>query len=309
MRVAVTGAFGYSGRYMARRLFGAGHKVLTLTNSPRRTNPFGEAIEVAGYDFDRPDRLIDTLRGADALVNTYWVRFNHRLFNHDEAVTRSRVLFEAAREAGVRRVIHISITKPDSRSDLSYFRGKAEVEFALQSSGLSHVILRPALLFGREDILINNIAWALRRFPVFGVFGRGDYRLQPIHVDDLAAAVVDRLPGDRNEVIDAIGPETFSYRGLVETIARALGLRRWFLPVPPLVGYQACRLLGLCLGDVVITRDEIRGLMEERLHVDAPALGTTRFTEWLRQNKDTLGRRYTSEMARRRDRLSAYRSN
>ena len=309
MKTAVTGAFGYSGRYIAERLLQEGHSVITLTNSLRRQNPFGDRIQAFPFHFDAPDRLRASLQGVDVLINTYWVRFDHRRFSHGEAVANTKVLFQAAKEAGVRRIVHVSITNPDIRSDLPYFHGKAELESALKELGLSSCILRPTVLFGKEDVLINNIAWSLRHFPVFGVFGRGDYQLQPIYVDDLAAAAVEKALSDSNEVVNAIGPESFTYRGLVDTIRRALGLKRLILNVPPELGYWACRLLGLFVRDVVITRQEIRGLMEGRLQVDAPALGATKLSDWLARNRDGLGRRYTSELARRVDRSSQYRSN
>jgi len=309
MKTAVTGAFGYSGRYIAERLLQAGHSVITLTNSLRRQNPFGDRIQAFPFHFNEPDRLKASLEGVDVLINTYWVRFDHRRFSHSEAVANTKVLFQAAKEAGVRRIVHVSITNPDIRSDLPYFHGKAELESALKGLGVSSCILRPTVLFGKEDVLINNIAWSLRHFPVFGVFGRGDYKLQPIYVDDLAAAAVEKALSDSNEVVNAIGPETFTYRGLVDTIRRALGLKRLILNVPPELGYWGCRLLGLFVRDVVITRQEIRGLMEGRLQVDAPALGATRLSDWIARNKDGLGRHYTSELARRIDRSSQYRSN
>src|SRR5581483_4592011 len=248
-------------------------------------------------------------RGTHALINTYWVRFNHRLFTHAQAVANSKILFEAAKAAGVRRIVHVSITQPDRRSELSYFRGKAEVEEALRALGVSYCVLRPAVLFGKEDILVNNIAWALRRFPVYGLFGAGDYRLQPIHVDDLAAAAVERAFAVRDEIINAIGPETFTYRQLVETIARTIGVKRLIVGLPPTLAYWSCSLMGAFVGDVIITRDEVRGLMENRLCVDAPPLGGTRLTEWMERRRMTLGRDYTSELARRTDRVSAYQSN
>ena len=310
MNIAVTGAFGYSGRYITRRLLDAGHQVLTLTNSTGRPNPFGDQLRVASFHFDQPDLLAKSLEGVDALVNTYWVRFDHKLFTHDQAVANTRILFNAAKRAGVRRIVHVSITNTDAKSDLPYFRGKAELEASLAELGVSHCILRPTVLFGKEDVLINNIAWSLRHLPVFGVFGDGSYRLQPIHVDDLAAAAVAKAvtPGG-NEVLNAIGPETFTYRGLAETVRDALGLRRAVWGIPPGLGYWACRLVGLWVGDVVITREEIRGLMEERLWVDAPPLGATKLSEWIQSRKTTLGLHYTSEMARRVDRVSGYRSN
>ena len=309
MLVAVTGAFGYSGRYIAERLLAGGHTVVTLTNSVGRHNPFGERVRALPFHFDQPGLLTASLRGVDALVNTYWVRFDHKLFTHSQAVANTRILFEAAKEAGVRRIVHVSITNPDTTSDLPYFRGKAEVESALTTSGISYCILRPAVLFGKEDVLINNIAWSLRHMPVFGVFGAGDYRLQPIYVDDLAAAAVEKAAGSRNEIINAIGPETLTYRELVELVRKKLGLKRLVLNVPPEPGYWACRLFGLLVRDVIITRQEIRGLMEGRLYVDAPPLGTTKLSEWIQSRKDTLGRHYTSEMARRLDRVSSYHSN
>jgi NADH dehydrogenase len=203
----------------------------------------------------------------------------------------------------------VSITNPDVHSDLPYFSGKAELESALASLGLSYCILRPTVLFGKEDVLVNNIAWSLRHLPIFAVFGAGDYKLQPIYVDDLASAAVEKATGNRDEIINAIGPETFTYRQLVEAVKMALGVNRPVVAVPPELGYWACRALGLLVRDVIITREEIQGLMEGRLFVDAPPLGTTKLTEWIASHKDTLGRHYTSEMARRVDRLSGYRSN
>ncbi|MGA2233206.1 MAG: NAD-dependent epimerase/dehydratase family protein, partial [Tepidisphaeraceae bacterium] len=294
MKIAVTGAFGYSGRYIAQRLLDAGHSVITLTNSLRRENPFGDRVAAFPFNFDNRVALAESLAGVDALINTYWVRFDHALFTHDEAVANTKTLFAAAKRAGVRRIVHISITNPDLHSALPYFRGKAELELALQSLGVSHCILRPTVLFGREDILINNLAWGLRHLPVFAVFGAGDYRLQPIHVDDLAAACVDQAAGSENQIINAIGPETFSYRGLVETVRATLGLIRPILSLPPEIAYLGCRALGIFTRDVVITRQEIEGLMEDRLYVDAPPLGATSLTHWIKANRQTLGLHYTS---------------
>lgn len=309
MRVAVTGAFGYSGKYITQRLLASGHEVLTLTNSVNRENRFGEKVHVAPFNFDRPELLAQSLQGIEVVVNTYWVRFDHKLFTHAQAVANTRLLFEAARKAGVRRVVHVSITNPDLQSDLPYFKGKAELEQSLITSGLSYCILRPTVLFGKEDVLINNIAWALRHLPVYGVYGRGDYRLQPIYVDDLAAAAVEKAAEARNEIVDAIGPETFTYRELVQMIAEKVGVRRIIIGVPPSLGYWSCRLIGWLVRDVVATRAEIRGLMENRLLVNSPPLGKTKLSEWVERHKATLGRHYTSEMRRRLDRTSGYKSN
>jgi NADH dehydrogenase len=303
----VTGAYGFSGKYLARRLLERGHRVGTLTNSLERENPFGAEVEAHPFDFDRPERLTETLAHTRVLYNTYWVRFDHRDFNHEAAVRNTKTLFDCARKAGVERVVHVSITNPAIDSPLPYFRGKAELERALRESGLSHAILRPAVLFGPEDILINNIAWMLRRFPIFGVFGDGGYGIQPIHVDDLAALAVQHGEGTEPVTIDAIGPESFTYRGLVEQIGEIIGKRRPIISLSPGTGYLLASSLGLLLRDVVITREEIAGLMAGLLAVEASPTGTTPLTDWAREHRDALGRKYANELGRRRDRTRAYR--
>ena len=302
----VTGAFGYSGRHITERLLRAGHRVRTLTNSPSREHAFGNRVETRPFDFGDRDRLARSLEGAVVLYNTYWVRFNHRDFGFAEAVENTRTLFAAAKAAGVPRVVHVSITNPSESSALEYFRGKAQLERSLLESGLSHAILRPAVLFGGDDILINNIAWALRHLPVFGVFGDGQYRLQPIHVEDLADLAVAAGAQRANSTVDAIGPETFTYRGLVEELSRIFGVRRPIVSVPAGLGYVAASALGALLGDVLLTRDEIAGLMEGRLVTDSPPVGRIRLTDWAREHASTLGRKYASELGRRRDRKAAY---
>jgi NADH dehydrogenase len=306
---AVTGAYGYSGKYIAQQLLDGGKTVITLTNSPARDNPFGQRIKAFPFDFDQPDLLAEHLRGVSVLYNTYWVRFNHRLFKHADAVRNTLALFEAARRAGVGRIVHISITNPSEESPLEYFRGKAKLERALMSLGVSYAILRPAILFGKEDILVNNIAWTLRRLPVFGIFGDGRYRLQPIYVDDLAALAVEQGANRENAIVNAIGPDTFSYRELVARIGQAIGKKRLIISVPPWFGHAVSRVLGKLVGDMIITRDEIEGMMSELLYVDAPPAGKTTLTEWAAAHADSLGRHYTSELARRKDRTSAYGTN
>lgn len=306
---AVTGAFGYSGKYIAKHLLDRGYEVITLTNSPNRENPFAGRVKPFPFNFDNPEELTKSLRGVSVLYNTYWVRFNHKLFKHTDAVRNTERLFEAAKEANVERIVHISITNPSGDSPLEYFSGKARLERALADSGISHAILRPTVLFGKEDILINNIAWVLRHLPVFGVFGNGEYHLQPIYVNDIAALAVEMGAKRDNVTIDAIGPETFTYRELVKVIGETIGIKRPLISVPPAVGYFTSWILGKFIGDVIITQEEIKGLMADLLHVDSPPVGTTRLTDWMREHADSLGRRYTSELARRKDTTHQYQSN
>jgi len=297
---AVTGAFGYSGRYIARRLIRAGKTVRTLTNSPDRTAEFQGQLQAFPLSFDNPHRLAEALQNVSVLYNTYWVRFNHRKFKHSIAVENTLKLFEAAKRAGVKRIVHTSITNPSQNSLLEYFSGKATLEQALIESGIDYTILRPTVLFGKEDILINNIAWMLRRFPVFGLFGDGQYKLQPVFVDDFASLAVEAGASTKNEIINAIGPETFTYRGLVEEMAQIiLGRNKLILSIPDALVLAVGKVIGLCTGDVVITKAEIEGLKSNLLYVDTLPTGTTRLTDWLREHRDTIGIRYASELSRR----------
>jgi len=299
-RHVVTGAYGYTGKYIAQQLLARGHQVRTLTNSAPATDPFSGRIEAQPLAFDDPERLTASLRGAEVLYNTYWVRFNHTRFSHAAAVENTRRLFDAAKAAGVKRVVHVSITNPALDSPFEYFRGKAELEAYLKQSGLPYAILRPAVFFGHEDILINNIAWMLRRFPLYGLFGDGDYGIQPIHVDDFARLAIEAGERDDNLVLDAVGPEAFRFRELVETLGEIIGRSRPLVNLPPWLGLLAGSVVGKLVHDVVITREEIGGLMAGLLAVDTQPLGTTRLSEWALKHRETLGLHYASELARRK---------
>lgn len=294
----VTGAFGFSGQRIAKRLLDLDHRVRTLTNRDGAGDPIGRRIEVAPLCFDDPQRLTESLRGVAVLYNTYWVRFAHDETSHEQAVRNSNVLIRCAADAGVRRFVHISITNPDEESPLPYFSGKAQVEATLRASGLSYAILRPTVLFGKGDILLNNVAWMLRRLPVFGVFGKGDYHLQPVDVDDLASLAIRTGADSENTVLDAVGPEVFSFDELVHTLRQVVGSRTLIVHLPPWAGLAVGSLLGRLLHDVVITKDEVDGLMADLLISHARPTCPTRLTEWLARHANEVGRRYASELAR-----------
>lgn len=294
----VTGAFGYTGKYIARRLLALGESVKTLTGHPRRENPFGERVIVAPFDFDRPDRLVESLRGAQTLYNTYWVRFSHKGRRFEQAIANAKTLIRAAEQAGIRRLVHISITNPSLNSPLPYFRGKAELEETIRGSKLSHAIIRPTVVFGIEDILINNIAWLLRRVPVFAMPGRGDYRLQPVFVEDLAQIAVDAARLDEDIVMDAVGPEVYTFRDLTQLVANTIGSRALIVPARPWVTLLASRLIGCVTRDIVLTRDEVAGLMANLLVSSKPPTGKTHLSDWLSKHADSVGQRYASELRR-----------
>ena len=297
-KIAVTGAFGYTGQYITRRLLARGNQVITLTGHPDRPNEFKGRVEAFPFHFENPDALTASLLGVETLYNTYWVRFDHGERTFDRAVANTRVLINCAQAAGVQRLVHVSISNPSIDSHLPYFRGKALLEEAIQQSGLSYGILRPTVIFGREDVLINNIAYLLRRFPVFAVPGSGDYRLQPVFVEDMAELAIQAGHEDKNLTLDVVGPEIFTFDELVGLIAQVLGSRARLIHLPPGLALALSRLVGLAVGDVVLTRDELAGLSAGLLVSSLPPSGQTKFSEWVRENVQNLGREYASEIGR-----------
>ena len=296
--IAVTGAFGYSGKYITRDLLEQGHEVITLTGNPDRPNPYGEQVKAFPFNFDTPDKLVQTLRGVDTLINTYWVRFDYGGTTYQGAVDNTRILFQAAEVAGVRRIVHVSITNPNEDSRLPYFSGKAKLEQSIKETGIPHTILRPAVIFGQEDILINNIAYFLRYFPIFPIPGNGKYKLQPIYVEDLAKLAVAAASKTETQVIDAIGPETFTFNDLVKLLKSTLKSLSIPIHVSPGLSYFLSSLIGKFVGDVVLTRNEVIGLMGNRLLTFSPPTGETRLSDWVMENKDTLGKKYANELTR-----------
>lgn len=294
----VTGAFGYTGGYVARRLLGDGVGVRTLTRNPDRDDPFTGKVKAHPLDFSDPTGLRRSMEGTGVLYNTYWIRYARGGITFDHAVENTKRLFEAAVGAGVGRIVHFSVANASSASRLPYFRGKAQVEEMLKDLGVTFAIIRPTLVFGEGDLLLNNMAWALRRFPVFPVYGNGDYLVQPVYAEDVAAQAVEAGSQTENAITDAAGPETFSFEELLRLLASTMGVRVRLLHTPPSVGFAGTRLVGLALRDVVLTCDEIDGLMAGLLTSEALPTGATRLSDWLAENADGLGQRYVSELRR-----------
>jgi NADH dehydrogenase len=295
MKIAVTGAFSYSGKYITRQLLERGEEVITLTGHPNRPDPFGGRVKAFPLDFDEAG-MTRSLQGMDVLVNTYWVRFDKDENTQPRAVENTRKLMHAAQAAGVRRVVHISITNPSAESHLPYFWGKAANEKAVIDSGMCYAILRPTVLVGDEDILINNIAYLLRRFPFFFLPGDGSYRLQPVHVEDVSALAVEGVYRSDNYIVDAVGPDIFTFKEMVQLIGEKIGAKRPLIPVPPRLALLAAQLISLFIKDVVLTPEEVDGLMAGLLVSKDPPLGRTHLADWLEANKSKVGAEYASEI-------------
>ncbi len=295
----VTGAFSYSGSYIAQRLLDAGRSVRTLTFHSDRAHPLQGRVDARRYEFDDVAALARSLDGVTNVYNTYWVRFDHARTTFATAVANSRTLFFAARRAGVARVVHLSISNPSLESPLPYFRGKALVERALAEAGLPYSIVRPTLIFGgTRDVLTNNIAWILKRMPLFAIPGNGRYPVQPVHAADVARICVEQGHANGDAIVDAAGPETMTFEQLVLAVRAAVGSHAPIVHVPPVVMAGASRALGVLVRDVVLTQDEISGLMAGTLvSHDAPR-GRVAFSDWLGEHSRSLGAAYANELER-----------
>ena len=270
----------------------------TLSRRPAGRNPLGERVETVPLEFLDTERLSRSMEGAGVLYNTYWIRYARWPMSFDTAVENTGTLFEAAAEAGVGRIVHLSVANPSVDSRLPYFRGKAQVEEMLMGLGVSYAIIRPTLVYGDGDLLLNNMAWALRRLPAFLVYGDGGYPVQPVHVEDVAAQAVEAGSQDGNSISDAAGPETFSFEELLRLLASAMGVRTRLVRTPPSLGLALTQLVGLLKGDLALTREEVIALMAGLLTSESAPTGTTRLCDWLKDNADVLGRSYVSELRR-----------
>jgi nucleoside-diphosphate-sugar epimerase len=294
----VTGAFSFTGRAIAQRLLSEERRVRTLTNHPNRSGSEEIKVDVAPLQFADRAALVDSLRGADTLYNTYWVRFRHGKLSFGDAIANTRILVGAAAEAGVRKIVHISVSNPSIDSHLDYYAGKARTEEIVRRSGLRWAIVRPTLVFGAGDILINNIAWLLRRLPVFLISGDGGYRVQPVAIEDVAEIATWAAEQSDNVTVDAAGPDTVTYGELVEGIAIAVGRRPRFVYTSPRLTLLAGNIVASRVRDVMLTKEELQGLMEELLVSHEKPRGTRRMDNWLLTNAETLGRTYASELDR-----------
>ena len=297
--VLITGASGFIGGAIAERLVGRA-SIRSLTSHPRK-NRFGDRVVNVAYDFERPDRMTPAFRGVDVFVNSYYVRFNHAGATFERAVEHTRELVALAQRAGVRKIVHVSVSNANLESDLPYYRNKARIEALVRESGVDFTILRPAIVVGNGDILVNNIAFFLRRLPVFTIFGGGDYRVQPITLDAFADIGVAAVEGAHpNQTVAVAGPRDWRFLDVVRVIRAAIGSRAALVHAPASIALAGLKIAGLFLRDVVLTKDEIKGLTEEYLCAQAPLRRGDDFDTWLAQPgvAVALGRRYASELAR-----------
>jgi len=306
---AITGANSYTGRYISKILLAStdtNFKIRNLTNSPNRKHDLGEkAFETMPLAYHDTSQMAKILEGTDVLFNTYWVRYNdYKGITREQSIQNSKNIVDAAKMAGVKKIVYSSHTQTSLDSPLQYIRGKAEVEQYIRESGLEYGFVKPCCIFGDtpdESIVINNISYFMRTFPVFPVSGdASSYHLQPVHVRDLAELMVDCAtdPAKTSHEVDAVGHK-FTVNELLTTIKDTLGLRRLIVNHVPIdVCYYGTKPIDLIFNDKFIERDDLL-LMSSGITCSLePPTGKRKLTDFLEKYKDTIGRRYISSNAR-----------
>ena len=294
----VTGAFSFTGAHVARVLLERGERVRTLSRRQAAGHPLAGQVEFARLQFGDEEALERDLEGAATLFNTYWIRFPREDVTWETVVENTRTLLRAAGAAGVGRVVQFSVSNAAESSPHGYFRAKALAERELEASGLSHAIVRPTLIFGPGELLLNNIAWMLRRSPLFLVPGGARYATQPVWVQDVAEIAVE-LAGRSDDVgVDAAGPAVYSFAELVAAVRGAIGARARLVRCPPRVLLGAAHAASLLSGDVLIAREELAALGDELLVSRGPVRSSKRLEEWLSEEAHTLGHSFVSERGR-----------
>lgn len=291
---AVTGAFSQTGHAIAQALHARGRSVRSITRAP--PDPSGR-IPVIPPAFDDPAALTQALRGCEVLHSTYWARFGIG-GSFDPLVENSRILYDCARRAGVKRVVQVTVAHADAPTGIPYWEAKGRLESVLRESGLPHSILRPALIVGPQDTLINNVAWAMRRLPMMAMPGRGQYRVRPVAVDDLGELAAAHGERSGDVAVAAVGPESFTYREFLAAVRDAMGARCLLAPMPARAARLTANALGAVLREPLLGPGEVEAMRRGLLHVDGEATCPTRFSEWLDAHASGLGRTFHSQRRR-----------
>jgi NADH dehydrogenase len=235
---------------------------------------------------------------VDLFINTYWIRIPWGGQTFDTAVHNSKLLLGAAKEAGVARVVHVSVSNAALGTNLGYYAGKNRVESYIRAELDNYAIVRPTLVVGPNDVLSNNIAWFLRHFSFFPVPDGGGCRMQPITLADTARIIVEAGESQENQQIDAAGPDIMSFREYLLLLQTACGVRRWMPAVPGWLALLILKPIEVLLRDIVLTKEELLGLEQELLVSKQAPLGTAHVDEWLMANGSAMGRTYVNDLRR-----------
>jgi uncharacterized protein YbjT (DUF2867 family) len=264
----IFGGSGFLGSALARALASAGKPVRIASRHPRRPAwaQADQALEPVAADVRDEASVARAVAGAGAVVNAVSLYVESRGVSFDEIhVQGAARVARAARAAGVERLVLISGIGADPASPSRYVRARAGGEQAVRAAFPGAVIVRPSVLFGPDDAFVSALA-GITRLPVVPLFGRGDTRLQPVLVDDVARGVARLLEGGGGAqwLFEFGGAQVCSYREAVELVLRVLGRRRLLLPVP-FPAWRALAAMLQVLPSPPLTRDQVLMMMQDNV--------------------------------------------
>ena len=258
MRVAVTGANGFVGRHVISRLLLGGHEVRALVSERAGAEKEllatpGRTVDVRRSDVRKPETLRGAFDGIDAVIHTVAVPTERRQKFADVNVAGVAHVVAEARRAGVGRIVHMGALGGDAASPYPYLRSKGKGEDLIRASGIPHVIFQPSLLFGEGDDFFPRLAFSLS-FPVVPVPGDGKARFQPVHVDDIAQALVVAVQRSAISGTHQIGgAEPVTYDEMLAETMRGTGKRRPTVHVPVPLMKPPAVVMGLVMADPPVT--------------------------------------------------------
>ena len=258
MRVAVTGANGFVGRHAIARLLRGGHDVRALISErpgaeAELPDASGRTLDVRRADVRKPETLRGVFDGIDAIIHTVAVPTERRQKFAEVNVAGVAHVVAEARRAGVGRIVHMGALGGDAESPYPYLRSKGKGEDLVRRSGIPHVVFEPSLLFGEGDDFFPRLAFSLI-FPIVPVPGDGKARFQPLHVDDLAQALVVAVErADISGTHQIGGAEPVTYDEMLAETMRGTGRRRPTLHVPVPLMKPPAVLMGLVMADPPVT--------------------------------------------------------
>jgi uncharacterized protein YbjT (DUF2867 family) len=230
-KVTVFGGTGFLGRRVVKHLLEGEFSIRVASRHPERTGALFESINA---DINDDRSVIAAVAGVEGVVNavSLYVESGQQTF-HSVHVTRAARVARLAREASVKRLIHVSGIGSDAGSASPYIRSRAEGEKVVRDAFPAATLIRPSVMFGRGDAFVGPVAKMLRHLPVFPLFGRGQTKLQPAHVEDVAEAIARAIQTTQSRMSYELGgPRIYTYRSLLEVIARHLRRKPLLVPTP-----------------------------------------------------------------------------
>ncbi len=271
--VTVFGGGGFLGRYVAQALLEQGVRIRVACRNPANANyikPLGNLgqVQLIAADIRKPISVARAVKDADAVVNLVGS------FADLDAVQNIGAgnVAQAAATAGVQTLVHISAIGADAESEAEYGRSKAAGEASVRAAFPSATILRPSIVFGREDQFINRFAGLIRMLPVVPVIG-ANTKFQPVFVGDVADAVASALARPNGEILELGGPEIFSMLELNKWIAKAIGREPMFVKVPDIAAKLLAKGTGWLPG-APITDDQLKMLGSDNVITGKDGLAT-----------------------------------